>query len=196
MDSFSTSLHYATASSRQYIYISGHPNNTANGILQPHKHVQRFRAGCPADASAWDKLLQTVCSPSPLLSVSKLTVLCTPRRQSETIFDNLKYYNVSGTWVATLNWRCDIYVYVSGAAPDDPRFREKGGVITVMVVHQGLLEFPPTQGTSERTDFVQKVLASTSLSSIKQFPATDSASQSGDNYQCAFLQHFRQTPYS
>ncbi|KAF9489345.1 hypothetical protein BDN71DRAFT_1512200 [Pleurotus eryngii] len=105
------------------------------------------------------------------------------KRQSETIFDNLKYQNLYGTWVSTLNWRCDIYVFVSGAAPDDPRFREKGGVITVMIVHQGLLEMPPTQGTSERTDFVQKVLASTSLSSIKQFPTTNSAAQSGDNYQ-------------
>ncbi|KAG9220222.1 hypothetical protein CCMSSC00406_0009543 [Pleurotus cornucopiae] len=105
-------------------------------------------------------------SPSSLLTAYELTILF-----------------ITWTWVSTLNWRCDIYVYISGAAPDDPRFREKGGVITVMVVHQGLLEMPPTQGTSERTDFVQKVLASTSLSSIKQFPATDSASQSGDNYQ-------------
>lgn len=126
-------------------------------------------------------------SPSSLLTAYELTILFMTCRQSETIFDNLRYYNISGTWVSTLNWRCDIYVYISGAAPDDPRFREKGGVITVMVVHQGLLEMPPTQGTSERTDFVQKVLASTSLSSIKQFPATDSASQSGDNYQCTSL---------
>ncbi|KAF9501693.1 hypothetical protein BDN71DRAFT_477430 [Pleurotus eryngii] len=81
----------------------------------------------------------------------------------------------------TLTWRTDVYKYVTRAKPDDANFQQEGGEIYIIMVHSGLSK---TGGVTSSIgwEYVQTVKAPSSVIPVKQYPATNSGTQSGDNW--------------
>ncbi|KAJ8696132.1 hypothetical protein PTI98_006021 [Pleurotus ostreatus] len=91
-------------------------------------------------------------------------------KQNLTVFDqeDLTAQGAFGMTIVmqTLTWRTDVYKYVIRAKPDDANFQQEGGEIYI------------TLGW----EYAQTVKAPSSVIPVKQYPATNSGTQSGDNW--------------
>lgn len=119
--------------------------------------------------------------PAPRMYVDHLTPpIGTSFFHKETIpiFDNRQIWGTARQQ-ETLTWRTDVYKYATGARPDEPNFREKGGEIYIIMVHSGtghVLHLAPM------TEYVESVKAPPSVMPVRQYPASHSGTQSGDNW--------------
>lgn len=101
-------------------------------------------------------------------------------KESITIFDNKQITN-SGGLQETLTWRTDVYKYVTGARPDAPDFKAKGGEIYIIMVHGGTghTRHPSVINFNE---YVRRVKAPSPIIPVKQYPASHSGTQSDDKW--------------
>ncbi|KAL4261931.1 DUF1769-domain-containing protein [Pleurotus pulmonarius] len=98
-------------------------------------------------------------------------------KESVTIFNDEKI-SVGRLHLETVTWRTDVYKYATGARPDQPDFKKKGGEIYIIIVHTGTGRGPDVLPFFE---FTRTVKVPSSITPMKQYPASDSGTPSGDD---------------
>ncbi|KAF4570135.1 hypothetical protein EYR36_009941 [Pleurotus pulmonarius] len=102
-----------------------------------------------------------------------------------TVFDEVELTRPSGlgatSHVETLTWRPEVYKYVTRAKPDDPQFQEHGGIIYIILVHGGLGRTGDTS-SALGYDYVQSIKVPPTVIPVKQYPASHTGTQSGDDW--------------
>lgn len=101
-------------------------------------------------------------------------------RETITIFNN-QQISVNALHLETLTWRTDVYKYTTGARPDEPDFKRKGGEIYIIMVHAGTGRAPDVLPFFELT---RTVKVPPSIIPVKQYPASDSGTPSGSDLAC------------
>ncbi|KAF4604539.1 hypothetical protein EYR40_003313 [Pleurotus pulmonarius] len=99
-------------------------------------------------------------------------------KESITIFDNKQITGGNGL-LETVAWRTDVYKYATGARPDAPDFRAKGGEIYIIMVHGGTGH---AESPSLFHEYARRVKAPSSITPVKQYPASHSGIQSDDKW--------------
>ncbi|KAF4606041.1 hypothetical protein EYR38_000086 [Pleurotus pulmonarius] len=78
----------------------------------------------------------------------------------------------------TVTWRTEVYKYVTRAKPNDPNFEKNGGEIFIIMVHGGTSD----TGAFPHIKYEKAVKVPTSIIPMKQYPASNSGVQSGDDW--------------
>ncbi|KAF4606042.1 hypothetical protein EYR38_000087 [Pleurotus pulmonarius] len=98
-------------------------------------------------------------------------------KETVSIFKDEKI-SVGRLHLETVTWRTDVYKYATGARPDQPDFKKKGGEIYIIMVHAGTGRGPDVLPFFE---FTRTVKAPSSMIPVKQYPASDSGTPSGSD---------------
>ncbi|KAJ8487008.1 hypothetical protein ONZ45_g10635 [Pleurotus djamor] len=107
-------------------------------------------------------------------------------RREYTVFTNHRVNDSGSSHYVTIDWKFAAYVYTTGARPDQPNFANSGGVMYIVLVHQGYLNstlFPDSQ------DVTLTIRPPSTASPDRQLPTY--STQSG-NYWPARIE-YRQT---
>ncbi|KAJ8457387.1 hypothetical protein ONZ45_g18336 [Pleurotus djamor] len=108
--------------------------------------------------------------PVPRIYVNRLTPAPDVEfwsRQEFTIFSNRRLHDpTNSSNFVTVDWRCTAHIYTTGARPDSSNFAGLGGVVYIVLVHQGHLDSTLIQKTQDVTLTMQ----STSATPGRQLP--------------------------
>ncbi|KAG9223647.1 hypothetical protein CCMSSC00406_0008530 [Pleurotus cornucopiae] len=106
-------------------------------------------------------------------------------KETITVFDNVDITNTNIFGdirrVETLTWRPEVYKYVTNARPDDPKFQQHGGEVYIILVHGGIAR-AGVFSSAIGYEYMQTIKVPSSVIPVKQFPASGSGTQSGDNW--------------
>ncbi|KAJ8454432.1 hypothetical protein ONZ45_g19309 [Pleurotus djamor] len=87
-----------------------------------------------------------------------------------------------GTKYGTVTWKADVYIYATGARPNDADFSQRG-LLNIIFLHSGYVTIYDNWSADiwNSLEFLVSVGNSNLVASL-QLPQTESGAQDGDNY--------------